>query len=340
MNLKSTKNQTKKEIEKAKSLSDLDNIFKKYLGKKGLLRTEFLKIKKLSKKEKIRIGKELNTLRVFLQKEIAKKAKEFRRKELSKQEKEEEFDITLPGKKIEFGHLHPLTLVQREIAGIFQSMGFEVVEGPEIETEWYNFDALNIPEDHPARVALSLGKTFYLKGGGLMRTHTSCAQIHYMEKNNPPLRIIVPGKVFRAEATDASHETNFYQIEGLMVGRDVSVANFKAVIQKFLEEFFKTSIKIKLRPSYFPFTEPSFELDMKCTVCAGKGCSACKYSGWIELLGAGMVHPNVLKNGGLNPKNWQGFAFGMSLDRLTMMKYKINDIRLFHSGDLRFLKQF
>jgi len=173
-----------------------------------------------------------------------------------------------------------------------------------------------------------------------MRSHTSPMQVRYMEKHNPPIRIIVPGKVFRAEATDASHETNFYHIEGLMIGKTVSVANFKAIIQKFLEEFFEAPIKIRLRPSFFPFTEPSFEVDMECTVCKGKGCSACKYSGWIELMGAGMVHPNVLKAGGVNPKNWQGFAFGLSLDRLTMMKYKINDIRLFHSGDLRFLQQF
>jgi len=219
-------------------------------------------------------------------------------------------------------------------------MGFSVVDGPEVETEYYNFDALNIPPGHPARDVLSLGRTFYLKKGGLMRSHTSPMQIRYMEKHNPPIRMIVPGKVFRVEATDSSHETNFYQLEGLMIGKDVSVANFKAVIQEFLENFFKKSIKVKLRPSYFPFVEPGFEIDMSCTMCVGKGCAACKYSGWIEMMGAGMIHPKVLKSGGLDPKKWQGFAFGMSLDRLTMIKYRINDIRLFHSGDLRFLQQF
>ncbi len=253
-----------------------------------------------------------------------------------------EFDITVPGKKISLGHLHPLTQNRRRIEEIFQTMGFSIVEGPEMETEWYNFDALNIPKDHPARDALSLGKTFYLKGvkGMVMRTQTSSVQVRYMKKNNPAFRIISIGKVFRAEATDAAHETNFYQIEGLMVGKTVSVANFRAIIEQFFKNFFGKLVTIRLRPGYFPFVEPGFEVDMSCTVCMAKGCSACKHSGWVELLGAGMVHPNVLKNAGLIPKHWQGFAFGMSLDRLTMMKYKINDIRLFHSGDLRFLEQF
>lgn len=254
----------------------------------------------------------------------------------------EYFDITVPGEKIILGHLHPLTQTKKRVEEIFQTMGFSIVEGPEMETEWYNFDALNISPEHPARDALSLGKTFYLKDikGMVMRTQTSSVQVRYMKKNNPPFRIISIGKVFRAEATDASHETNFYQIEGLMVGKDISVANFRAIIERFFKSFFEGPIKIRLRPGYFPFVEPGFEVDMNCTVCRARGCSACKHSGWIELLGAGMVHPNVLKNSGLIPRDWQGFAFGMSLDRLTMMKHKINDIRLFHLGDLRFLQQF
>jgi len=270
------------------------------------------------------------------------------------------FDATIPGQKLVLGHLHPLTQAKKRVEEIFQTMGFSVVEGPEMEDEWYNFDALNIPPEHPAREALSLGKTFYLKGikNKVMRTQTSSVQIRYMKKNNPPFRIITVGKVFRAEATDASHETNFYQIEGLMIGkaysrqnrdgsarisfehREVSVANFKAIIEEFFKRFFGKLIIIRLRPGYFPFVEPGFEVDMSCAVCGAKGCSACKHSGWVELLGAGMVHPNVLKAGGLVAKHWQGFAFGMSLDRLAMMKHKINDIRLFHSGDLRFLQQF
>jgi len=247
------------------------------------------------------------------------------------------FDITVPGERIIGGHLHPLTLVRRKIEEIFQAMGFSIVEGPEVETEWYNFDALNIPKDHPAR---DVWDTFYLKKGGLLRTHTSPVQVRYMQKHQPPFRIIVPGRIFRHEATDASHEINFYQVEGLMVGKEISASNFKAIIQEFLSRFFDKRIAIRLRPSFFPFTEPSFEVDIKCLVCGGRGCSVCSRTCWLELIGAGMVHPNVLKAGGINPRNWQGFAFGLGMDRLAMMKYKIDDIRLFYSGDLRFLQQF
>ena len=246
-------------------------------------------------------------------------------------------DITVPGKKIARGHLHPLTQVRRKAEEIFQNIGFSVVEGPEMETEWYNFDALNIPKDHPARDAWD---TFYLKNGLLLRTHTSPVQVRYMEKNNPPLRIIVPGSVFRHEATDSAHEFQLFQIEGLMVDKVVSVANLKAIIGEFLRRFFEKSIQFRLKPDYFPFTEPSFDIGIKCLVCGGKGCSACKRTGWMEVAGAGMVHPNVFKNAGLIPGEWQGWAFGFGLERLAMLKYKINDIRLFRSGDLRFLRQF
>lgn len=235
------------------------------------------------------------------------------------------FDITAPGKKIILGHLHPLTLVKREAEEIFQSMGFSIAEGPEIETEWYNFDALNIPKDHPAR---DLWDTFYLKNGFLLRTHTSPVQIRYMKKHQPPLRIIAPGNVFRHEATDVSHEFQLMQLEGLMVDKKVSVANFKAIIEEFFSRFFGKQVKSRLRPDFFPFTEPSFDI------------SLCQKSGWLEVAGAGMVHPNVLKNCQLNPKEWQGWAFGFGIDRLAMIKYKIDDIRLFRSGDLRFLNQF
>jgi phenylalanyl-tRNA synthetase alpha chain len=259
------------------------------------------------------------------------------KKKLKINTKKELFDPTIPGEKVDFGHLHPLTLVQRKCREIFGEMGFSVALGPEIETEWYNFDALNIPKDHPAR---DMWDTFWLKNGKLLRTHTSPVQIRYMEKNNPPIRIIAPGRIFRHEATDASHEINFYQLEGLMIDKDISVSNFKAIIQEFLSRFFKKPTEIRLRPSYFPFTEPSFEIDMSCVVCEGTGCSVCSQTGWIELMGAGMVHPKVLNAGKINPKHWQGFAFGIGLDRLAMMKYKIDDIRLLYSGDLRFLEQF
>ncbi len=344
INLKEIKYQAREEIEKAIDLKDLDEIFKKYLGKKGKLASLFRSLKDLREKERIEIGKEANRVRRFIEEEIEKKSSTSVR--ISKHKgKKEIFDITIPGKKPIFGHLHPLTIVKRKLEDIFQSMGFSVIEGPEVETEWYNFDALNIPKDHPAR---DMWDTLYLKNGLLLRTHTSPNQIRYMEKNNPPLRIVIPGRVFRREATDASHEVQFYQLEGLMVGKDISVANFKAIIERFLKEFFNKNVKIRLRPSYFPFTEPSFEVDMSCLACGGKGCSACQGTGWIEIIGAGMVHPNVLKSAGLIPKKvkdgketgWQGFAFGVGVDRLAMMKYKINDIRLFYSGDLRFLSQF
>ncbi len=252
---------------------------------------------------------------------------------------QKDFDVTIPGKRMLLGNLHPITLVRRQVEEIFQNMGFSVIQGPEIETEWYNFDALNILPDRPVR---DIWDTLWLQTNPklLLRTHTSPVQIHYMEKHQPPFRIIAPGRVFRREATDASHEVQFYQAEGLMVGKDISVANFKAIAQEFFQQFFNKDIKIRLRPGFFSFTEPSFEIDINCVVCQGKGCKTCAGTGWVETLGAGMVHPNVLKAGGINPKFWQGFAFGMGLDRLAMMKYKINDIRLFYGSDLRFLKQF
>jgi len=337
ISLKTIKKQAEKELKNAKDLKDLDDIFKKYLGKQGELVKVLRSLKKLPKGKRVKIGKEANELKNFIRQRIERASNEMR-KTGAFAEKEEWIDITIPGKRPAVGHLHPLTQVQRKVEEIFQSMGFSVVEGPEIETEWYNFDALNMPKDHPAR---DMWNTFWLKNLKLLlRTHTSPGQVRYMEEKKPPLKIIIPGKVFRHEATDASHETDFYQVEGLMVDKEISAANFKAVIEEFLKKFFGKEIKIRLRPSFFPFTEPSFEVDLSCLSCQGKGCPACSQTGWLEMMGAGMVHPNVYKNSGLNPKDWQGFAFGMGMDRLAMMKYKIHDIRLFHSGDLRFLKQF
>lgn len=335
-NLKEIKREAKEEILEAKDLRDLDKIFKKFLGKKGKLREISKKLKELSQKERKKIGMEINLVKKELEKLIEKKKLELKKEYL--ETKEKKIDITVPGKKIEKGHLHPITQVRRKVEEIFQSMGFSLVEGPEIENEWYNFDALNIPKDHPAR---DLWDTFWLKEDKLLlRTHTTPVDVRYLEKNNPPLRIIIPGRIFRHEATDASHEINFYQIDGLMIDKDISIADFKGIIKKFFILFFNKEISIRLRPSFFPFTEPSFEVDVLCVNCKGKGCSVCSQTGWVEMMGAGMIHPNVLKNAKLNPKFWQGFAFGMGLDRLTMMKFKITDIRLFYSGDLRFLKQF
>ena len=336
------KKEVENEINSAKDLKKLDQLFKKYLGKNGEIIIGLRSLRDLPQEKRAKVGRELNILKSFIEKKLKARTNELEDKIKKEIKKEEWIDITIPGRKPAIGHLHPLTQTKRKFEEIFQSMGFSVIEGPEIENEWYNFEALNIPVHHPARstFCLSLCRTFYLKGGNLLRSHTSPVQIRYMEKHHPPLRIIVPGRIFRNEATDAKHEFNFYHIEGLMVDKSVSIANFKAILQEFLNKFFQKTIKMRLRPCYFPFTEPSFEVDIECVVCGGKGCSTCLGSGWIEMMGAGMVHPNVFKNVGLNPKDWQGFAFGMGMDRFAMMKYKINDIRFFNSGDLRFLQQF
>jgi len=354
MNIEHIKKEAQKELNLIRNLEKLKEFEKKYLGKNGSLTQILRSLKELSSQERKKIGKEANELRDFLEEEVEAKKREIRRQEIEEREKQEWIDITVPGKKIEVGHLHPITIVRNRIEDIFQKLGFSVVEGPEVENEWYNFDALNIPKDHPAR---DMWDTFWLKSQNskgkpssraqvegsqklLLRTHTSPVQIHYMEKHKPPLRIIAPGRIFRYEATDASHEINFYQVEGLMVDKNISIANFRFVMSQFFKEFFGRDTEIRLRPSYFPFTEPSFEIDIKCSICKGKGCSVCSQRGWIEMAGAGMVHPNVFRSVKIDPKKWQGFAFGLGLDRLAMMKYKINDIRLFYSGDLRFLKQF
>lgn len=239
------------------------------------------------------------------------------------------------------GHLHPLTHIKNDMVRIFDELGFSVASGPEVETEEYNFDKLNVPPDHPAR---DLWDTFWLKpenSGKLLRTHTSNVQIRHMEKHEPPLAIIVPGKVYRYEATDATHESEFFQLEGLMVGRDVSLATLKGVLQKFFSEFFGKELKVRLRPSFFPFVEPGVEIDLSCFKCSGEAdCSVCKGTSWIEVMGAGQVHPYVLNGVGIDPREYQGFAFGMGIDRMMMLKYEVDDVRLSHSGDLRVTNQF
>jgi len=336
------KTRAEREIKEAKDLKSLNEIFKKYLGKQGELTQILSLLPKLPRPKRRKIGRLANQLKNSLTLKFDERAQKLKEEAIQVAKEKEWIDITLPGKKPVVGHLHPLTLVKRKACEIFSGLGFEVVEGPDLENEWYNFDALNIPPHHPAR---DLWDTFWLKLDKiqkklLLRTHTSPVQVRYMEKNQPPLRIVVPGRVFRHEATDASHEINFYQLEGLMVDKDVSVANFRAILQEFFNRFFEKEIQLRLRPSYFPFTEPSFEVDISCLNCQGKGCSACQKTGFMEMMGAGLVHPQVFKSAGLNPQIWKGFAFGMGLDRLAMMKYKINDIRLFYSGDLRFLTQF
>lgn len=338
------KSEALSEVKNASDLKQLKELENKYLGKEGVISNLFDKVSEAAKSERAEMGKAVNEFQDEFKQHL-KQQKEKLEANKSKR-KEEGFDYTLPGKKPNLGHIHPITQERNNLCTIFRGMGFSVIRGPDIESEWYNFDALNFPQDHPAR---EMQDSLYVEQDEsdlsneerlLMRTHTSPVQIRYMQNNQPPLRIVVPGRVYRNETTDASHEINFYQLEGLMVGKDISVANFKSIIEQFVEEFFPGEVKFRLRPSFFPFTEPSFEVDVSCAVCNGKGCSVCEGTGWVEVIGAGMVHSNVLKNGGLNPDNWQGFAFGMGIDRLVMMKHGINDVRHFYSGNLEFLTQF
>jgi len=352
--LEKIKMEAVEEIGKAQSENELVSANKKYLDKNGVLGEFFKSLGGLSKEERAAAGVKANKIKQEIAAEFDKKAAEL--KQNQPVAAGEWLDVTLPGIRPGVGHLHPFTLLEREIAEIFGTMGFEITESREVETEWYNFDALNVPKDHPARDAFD---SLFLSDGSILRPHTSPGQVRYMENHQPPLRIIVPGRCFRHDAVDASHMPNFYQIEGLMVDKDISVANFKAVIDDFFAHFFcdseserdnrgskiktksiASSDNIRLRPSYFSFTEPSFEVDLRCVHCQGRGCSACKGTGWMEIMGAGMVHPNVLNNAGVNPQFWQGFAFGIGLDRLAMIKYKVNDIRLFYDSDQRFLDQF
>ena len=325
MNIAELKKIAFSEIEKAKNPEDLEKARKTYLGRKGELTAVLRSLAERPAEEKIRVGKEANRLKSELEALFESKKTAFEKELLAAAAKKERIDITAPGKKVSRGSSHPLSRLRKEAEDIFGSLGFEIIEGPEVETEYYNFDALNIPAEHPAR---EMWDTFWLGKKFLMRTHTSPVQIRYMEKHNPPFRIIAPGRVFRHEATDASHEIQFNQLEGLMVGKDVSLADLKGILEQFLRRLMWEKIQIRFKPSYFPFVEPGVEVDM---LWNGR---------WLEMLGAGMVHPNVLRAGGLNPNEWQGFAFGVGIDRLAMLKYKIDDIRLFYSGDLRFLRQF
>lgn len=335
-------------LQKVQNLNDFEDVRIAFLGRKGPLSAILRSLKDLPETKRRQVGEEANHLRRDLEEIFSAKEQELKRVIIEDSLKEERIDITHPGIRPKRGHRHPLTIIREEIEDIFQQLGFSVVDGPQAEEEFYNFDALNIPKNHPAR---DLQDTFWIKSQSLkkmlLRTQTSPIQIRYMQKHNPPFRIIAPGRVFRREATDASHEFQFYQVEGLMVGRigetggEVSIANFKGIMAEFFRRFFKSQdLKIDLRPAYFPFVEPGFEMYISCRACAEKGCSVCKHSGWIEILGAGMVHPNVFKAVGYNAEEAQGFAFGMAIDRLAMMKYKIPDIRLFHAGDMKFLKQF
>lgn len=318
---------------KIASPAELEDLRVKYLGRKGLLSNAFSLMAQVSKEEKPRFGQELNKLKNEVQNRYEKIRATF-----SGQEKQKEFlDLTLPGRKNYIGRKHPLIAIADEIKSIFSALGFAIEDGPEIETDFYNFEALNIPKTHPAR---DMQDTLYITEDIVLRTHTSPVQIRVMQKQQPPIRMIAPGRVYRRDTPDASHSPFFHQVEGLAVGEDVSFADLKGVIQAFAHQMFGADVKVRFRPSFFPFTEPSAEYDFSCTFCGGKGCRVCKNTGWIEISGAGMVHPNVFKAAGVDREKYTGYAFGMGIDRIAMLKYDINDIRLFFENDLRFLKQF
>lgn len=324
--------QVQADISSNMSKDDWLALEKKYLGRKGELSKLMESLKSVALEEKKELGKLANAVKVELD-DFFKKQKNI----FGPIEENKFIDLTLPGTKPEIGHLHPITQIQDELEEIFTGMGFIVEDGPELESEYYNFDALNIPKYHPAR---DMQDTFFTSEGNILRTHTSPVQIRAMEKYGAPLRVVVPGKVFRNEATDASHDHTFYQLEGLMIDKNISITNLIAVMKELLQGVFKREVTVRLRPGFFPFVEPGFELDIKCLICNGSGCSVCKQSGWLELLPCGLVHPHVLRAGGLDPALWSGFAFGLGLTRLVMMRYGIEDIRLLSSNDLRFLKQF
>ncbi len=319
------------------SLSALREIELEYLGRKGQITQILRNISQVAPADRKVVGQGANRIRQAVESGIAERRAALEEAEVQKQLSDPGFDVTRPGIHPGRGSQHPLTQVFRQLESIFSSMGFEILDGPEVETDYYNFQALNIPEHHPAR---DMQDTFYVESGQVLRTHTSPVQIRAMKERQPPLRVVAPGRVFRYEVTDASHENTFHQIEGLMVDRNVSVANLTGVLQHMLREVFEREVRVRLRPGYFPFVEPGFELEFGCVFCEGSGCKVCKQGGWIELLGCGLVHPNVLRESGVDPEEFTGFAFGMGVERLAMMKYGINDIRYFMSGDLRFLRQF
>lgn len=326
-----------KELKEAKNLQSLENLRIKYLGKKGELTAILKQMRNLSAQERPVIGQLANKLRALIESELAERATELREAETALRLKMEEIDVTLPGKRHVLGHSHPLSLELNEIKEIFIGMGFDIVSGPEVEYDYYNFEALNIPKDHPAR---DTQDTFYITDNILLRTQTSPVQVRVMEQQKPPIRIISPGRVYRSDAVDATHSPLFHQIEGLVVDKGITFANLKGTLETLIRQMYGEDSVVRFRPHHFPFTEPSAEVDVQCFNCHGEGCRLCKGEGWIEILGCGMVHPKVLSNCGIDPEEYSGFAFGMGLERLVMRKYSIDDLRLFYENDVRFLNQF
>lgn len=341
MNLKeqiiSIREKARSEISSVASLQELDNLRVKYLGKKGELTPILRSMGSLPPEERPVIGQLVNEVRAAIEELIENAKADLLQKERDAKLRSEIIDVTIPGKRRKMGSKHPLTVVVDEIKDIFIGMGYEIAEGPEVELDYYNFEALNTPPGHPAR---DLQDTFYINDNILLRTQTSPVQVRVMEKHKPPIKIICPGRVYRSDAVDATHSPIFHQVEGLVVDKGVTMGDLIGTLQVFAKHLFGENTKIRLRPHHFPFTEPSAEVDVSCWTCGGMGCRVCKESGWIEILGAGMVHPKVLEMSGIDPEIYSGFAFGIGVERTAMGRFNIDDMRLFYENDIRFLKQF
>jgi len=318
------------------SLAELEALKVELFGKKGAITAQLKGLGSLSPEARREAGARINELRDELSAVIDSRRAELERAELERRLAAGRIDVTQPGRGQQPGGLHPVSRMRRRIEALFRNAGFSVEEGPEVEDDWHNFEALNIPANHPAR---AMHDTFYFPDGRLLRTHTSPVQIRAMLREKPPLRMIMPGRVYRCDS-DMTHTPMFHQVEGLVVDEGVSLAHLKSVLHEFVERFFERRLGIRFRPSYFPFTEPSAEVDIECVFCSGQGCRVCKNTGWLEVAGCGMVHPNVLRNVGIDPERYTGYAFGMGIERLTMLRYNVNDIRLYFENDLRFLRQF
>ena len=325
------------ELKKIQDLKELETFKVKYLGKKGSLTTILRGMKDLSAEERPVIGSLVNQVRDLLENLISEKEKELQRKELERRLQTENIDVTEPGKRVKLGSIHPITHIINEVEDLFLGMGYEIADGPEVEKTIYNFDKLNTPADHPAR---DVQDTFYITEDIVLRSQTSPVQARVMENQKPPIKIICPGAVYRSDAVDSTHSPVFHQLEGLVVDKNISMADLKGTLEIFAKKCLGENTKIRFRPHHFPFTEPSAEADVSCFVCGGKGCRVCKGEGWIELLGCGMVHPNVLRNCNIDPDVYSGFAFGFGIERIAMAKFGIDDMRLLHENDARFLKQF
>lgn len=328
--------QSLKELSETKNLDNLEQVRVRFLGKKGLFTLQMKELGNLEPEQRRAVGQVINQAKDQFQHELAIRKNLFEQEELNTRLASERIDVTLPGRGQDVAGLHPVTTTLRRITKIFSSVGFQVVEGPEIEDDYHNFEALNIPSHHPAR---AMHDTFYFDAHTVLRTHTSPVQIRVMESQTPPLKVIAPGRVYRCDS-DITHTPMFHQVEGFLVDKNVSFANLKGLIYEFLRAFFEKDIQVRFRPSYFPFTEPSAEVDIECVMCSGQGCRVCSQTGWLEVMGCGMIHPEVFKAVNIDDNLYSGFAFGMGVERLTMLRYGINDLRLFFENDLKFLGQF